>query len=133
MTEKNTNSVSAFRKYARYGYDNADFNIFEMCEAAKGATSNERDAAELVAVYLTLRTLEFTDRTETADLVKKVYFKYASRPLKKNEISLRVRRFATDSYMDERTVYRHLRIAKELFLNFCEIGIKNLKKFEKNY
>ena len=133
MTEKNTNSVSAFRKYARYGYDNAEFNIFEMCEAAKGATANQRDAAELIAVYLTLRTLEFTDRAETADLVKKVYFKYPSRPLKKNEISLRVRRFATDSYMDERTVYRHLRIAKELFLNFYEIGIKNLKKFEKNY
>ena len=121
------NPVSAFRKYARYGYDNVDFNIFEICETAKGASSNKKEAAEIIAVYLTLKTLEFTGKDETADIVRKVYFKYASRPLKKNEISWRVRRFATDYYMDERTVYRHLKNAKELFINFYENGMKNIK------
>ena len=127
MSEKYINPVVAFRKYARYGYDKTDFNIFEICEAARGASSNKKEAAETVAVYLTLKTLEFTGREEIAATVRKVYFKYASRPLKKNEISWRVRRFAADYYMDERTVYRHLKSAKELFINFYENGIKNIK------
>ncbi|MBQ7293282.1 MAG: hypothetical protein IJW79_06040 [Clostridia bacterium] len=126
MTEKNINPVSSFRKYARYRYDCLDFNIFEICETAKGGAANKSEAAELVAVYLTIQTLEFVGKTETANAIRAVYFRYANRPLKKNEISWRVRSFANEIYMDERTVYRHLKTAKELFLKFYENGIKNI-------
>ena len=118
------NAVSAFRKYARYGYDKVGIDIFEMCEIALGATSERQQAAELVAVYQTLRALEYSGREETAEAVRAVYFSLPERPLKKNEVSLRVRRFASESYMDERTVYRHLKAAKELFSKFYGIGIK---------
>lgn len=122
------NVVSAFRKYARYGYDNADFSIFEISDVARGAASNMLSACEIIAVYETLRTLEFTGKCETADAVRRVYFGYPERPLKKNEISWRVRRFAFEKHMDERTVYRHLKIAKDLFLKFCKAEIKNIEK-----
>ena len=129
MEKQKFDTVKAFRKYARYGYDKAGFNIFEMCSIAKGATANAESAVEIVAVFQTMQALEFLGRKETADAVRAVYFRYASRPIKKNEVSWRVRRFATEQFMDERTVYRHLRVAKALFLNFYENGIKNLKKF----
>lgn len=123
---KNTDKgyIHAFRKYARYGYDRAGLNIFEICDIARGATADAQSAAELIAVYQTLRALEYTGREETAAAVRAVYFSFPERPLKKNEISWRVRRFASKSYMDERTVYRHLRAAKELFSKFYENGIK---------
>ena len=126
---KNTDKgyIHAFRKYARYGYDRAGLNIFEICDIARGATADAQSAAELIAVYQTLRALEYTGREETAAAVRAVYFTFPERPLKKNEITFRVRRFSGESYMDERTVYRHLRAAKELFLKFYENGIKNKK------
>ena len=119
-----TNTISAFRKYARYGYGKNNFDIFEICDIARGATSSREHAVELVAVWQTLKALEYTGREETATAVKAVYFRSPERPLKKNEISWRVRRFAAESYMDERTVYRHLKTAKELFSKFYENGIK---------
>ena len=128
MEKNKSDAVRAFRKYARYGYDRAGFNIFEICDIAKGAAPSMESAAEIVAVYQTIQALELSGRKETANAVRAVYFRYASRPLKKNEVTWRVRRFATEGYMDERTVYRHLRIAKALFLNFYENGIKNIKK-----
>lgn len=127
MAETKFNAVLAFRKYARYGYDRADLDIFQMCDISRGAAESKQSACELIAVYQTLQALEFSGKTETADAVRNVYFRYAARPLKKNEVSWRVRCFAAERYMDERTVYRHLRIAKEIFLNFYENGIKNIK------
>ena len=124
MSVKNeVNAVAAFRKYARYGYDKARLDIFDICNIALGATAGKNDAAELVAVYECLKALEYSGRAETAQAVRAVYFRYADRPLKKNEIAWRVRRFAIEGYMDERTVYRHLKLAKELFVKFF-IGIK---------
>ena len=129
MTEKNDiNAVAVFRKYARYGYDKAELDIFDICSIALGATPEKKEAAELVAVYQTLQALEYAGRVETADALRTVYFRYAARPLKKNEIAWRVRRFAFESYMDERTVYRHLKLAKELFVKFY-CGIKKQKIF----
>ncbi len=127
MNKENPNPVSAFRKYARYGYDKSGLDIFDICNIALGATVGKKQAAELVAVYQTLQALEYSHRAETAEAVRAVYFRYANRPLKKNEIAWRVRRFATEKYMDERTVYRRLREAKELFAEFYADGIKNIK------
>ena len=119
--------VSAFRKYARYGYDRAELNIFQICDIARGVSPSVDGACQIIAVYETLRALEFSDRKETADAVRAVYFRYAARPLKKNEISWRVQSFASEKYMDERTVYRHLKRAKALFLKFYENSRKNIK------
>lgn len=127
MNKRTINVAAVFRKYARYGYDRAELDIFEMCDLIRGATSSRESAAEMIAVYRTVCALEAFGRDETVKALRAVYFRYADRPLKKNEISWRVRRFATDSYMDERTVYRHLRVAKTLFLKFYENGIKNLE------
>ena len=127
MTNNIKNPITAFRKYARYGYDKMGLDIFEICNIATGATVGKNEAAEILAVYQTLQALEYNGHKEIADAVRAVYFRYANRPLKKNEISWRVRRFATESYMDERTVYRHLRLAKTLYLKFYENGIKNVE------
>ena len=120
-------AVAAFRKYARYGYDKMELSFFELCDSARGAAPSRESAAQIAAVYMTLKALENFSRQETADAVRNVYFSYADRPLKKNEISWRVRRFASEGYMDERTVYRHLRVAKTLFSKFYQNGIKNIK------
>ena len=129
MERKNLDCVSAFRKYARYGFDKAGLDLFEMCDLARGAAPSKESALALVAVYQTMQMLECLGRKETADVVRAVYFRFPDRPIRKNDISWRVSRFAFESYMDERTVYRHLRAAKELFLNFYENGVNLSKKF----
>ena len=114
----NKEIILAFRKYARYGFDRLELDVLEMSRFISGATSNGDEALRMMAVYEAMRALSSFGMEETVEIVRAVYFKLPERPLKKNEVTMRVRRAAMELYMDERTVYRHLNTAKALFLGF---------------
>ena len=122
MDEKNTVTVSvrqdhaaiAFRRYARLGLDRRPVKPFEAYRVIRGVCRSEEEAVKLLGVYDTIRLLSLTDK-ESAEAVRAVYFAERGRTPRKNQTTLRVRRFAFENNLDERTVYRRLRSAKELY------------------
>ena len=119
MTDR-LHAASAFRKYARYGFDRRKLKPFDMYECIKGSVADIEQAHEMLAVYDTLRLLRFYGKEETVRAVHAVYFMYPGCRLKKNDLSFRVRRFATENYCDERTVYRRLSEALRLWVTLME-------------
>ena len=103
-----------FRKYARLGLDRSSLTPLEIYAVIRGVSKNERDALKLLAVYDTVRLLSLTS-PETLEALRAVYFFDRGRTPLKNQISHRVLRFAGEHHLDERTVYRHLKKAKELY------------------
>ena len=122
MDEKTTVAASvrrdhaaiAFRKYARLGLDKKGLRTFEAYYRIRGVCRSEEEALKLLGVFDMMRLLSLTDK-ESAEAVRAVYFAERGRTPKKNQISLRVRRFAVENNLDERTVYRRLKSAKELY------------------
>ena len=74
----------------------------------------------MLAVYDTLRLLVCEGRGEELRALQAVYFTRAGRRLRRNDISLRVQRFATENYMDTRTVYRRPARVKSLYFAVLE-------------
>lgn len=107
-------AAEAFRRYARLGLDKAELSVFEMIWRIRGVSRDEDDAMRLLGVYDMMRLLSLTDG-ETARAVRAVYFAERGRLPRKNQTSERILRFATENHLDQRTVYRRLRAAKELY------------------
>lgn len=107
-------AARVFRKYARLGFDKRELKPFEAYQRIRGVSQNEGDAAKLLAVYDMMRLLSLTD-PESAIAVRSVYFVEHGRLPLKNQTSERILRFATENHLDERTVYRRLKSAKELY------------------
>ena len=105
-----------FLRYARYGFGARERDPFSLYESIRGSVCCAREAAAMLAVADTLRLLRYMGRHETVDAVRAVYFSGRGRRLRRNEVSHRVRRFAAEHYLDERTVYRRLSDAKRLLL-----------------
>ena len=110
-------AARAFMRYARYGFDRRELHDFEMMACIGGCSGNMREAREMLAVYDTLRLLKYMKKKEVLQAVQSIYFQRRGKRLHRNDISLRVRRFAVENYYDDRTVYRHLAEAKRLFLS----------------
>jgi hypothetical protein len=104
----------AFRKYARLGLDRCEMKPFEAYARMRGVSKSECDAVKLLAVYDTMRLLKFID-SESESAVRAVYFADRGRYPLKNQTSERILRFADENHLDERTVYRRLKRAKELY------------------
>ena len=120
MAVRTDTSVRAFRKYIRLsaGFDNMSY--FDVCERLRRSCRCDSEALRLLAVYDTLITLRAQGKYECADAVSYVYFAEKGRVPRKNEVSFRVRRFAQKNCMDERTVWRRISEAKELYLAILE-------------
>ena len=111
---KRDEAAEAFRKYARLGLDRAEFGAFDMMWRIRGVSRDEAEAMRLLGVYDMMRLLTLTDK-ESAMAVRAVYFAERGRLPLRNQTSGRILRFATENHLDERTVYRRLRAAKELY------------------
>ena len=109
-------AVTAFLRYARYGFDRRGLSGFDMIDCIRGSTAGEDEAREMLAVYDTLRLLSYMNKREELRAVHEVYFPRHGRRLRRNDISLRIRRFAAENFYDDRTVYRRLAQVKKLFL-----------------
>lgn len=105
-----------FRKYARFGLDRRGLDPLRIYKLIDVCFSSERARLDMLAVFDTVRLLELNGEGDCSDAVRAVYFATAKRRAAKNEITWRIRRYAMESYCDERTVYRRLARARELYL-----------------
>ena len=116
---KRDEAAYAFRKYARLGLDRRRLKPFEAYAVIRGACRSEDEALKLLAVYDTVRLLALT-APESLMALRAVYFFDKGRTPQRNQIGHRVLRFADENHCDERTVYRRLRQAKEMYYHLTE-------------
>lgn len=124
--------TEAFRLYAKLGsptYEQARQKIYED-ELSKVSSFVPPDEAiiyaeqatekqtpyllDIMAVDKTIELLEQGEKTHIIAAVKAVYFAYPQQPIRKGDISERVRRYSIQCPTDERTVYRWLKEARLL-------------------
>ena len=110
MTEK---AERVFRTYARLGLCRYQSILDTVCRI-RGICSDSA-VLDMLAVFDTLRLLEFLGDSIALRAVKDVYFSTAGKKLRANEITLRIRRLADEMHCDDRTVYRKLKKARELW------------------
>lgn len=115
-----TKIIYAFRKYARLGLASERLSPFDAYARIRGCSKDEASAAELLAVYETVRFLRLLGREDALRAVDAVYFSLPRRALRKNEISERVLRYAFEQNCDERTVYRKLSYAFDTYKKFLK-------------
>ena len=109
MTER---AARAFRNYARMGLACSRSAIDIVCKI-RGICGDDT-ALDMIAVFDTLRMLEFLGDKIALRAVKDVYFATAKAKLHSNEITLRIRRLADEAHCDDRTVYRRLKKARDM-------------------
>lgn len=117
MTEK---AACAFRDYARLGLCSSKSALETVCRI-RGLCS-DAGVLDMLAVFDTLRLLEVSGEAIALRAVREIYFATAKRKPHSNEITLRIRRLADEAHCDDRTVYRHLRKARDLwyYIRSCE-------------
>lgn len=106
-------AARAFRNYARLGLTRSQSALEVACRIRGICTDSS--ALDMLAVFDTLRLLEFLGDGIALRAVRDVYFATAKAKLHSNEISLRIRRLAVEMHCDDRTVYRRLKKARELW------------------
>lgn len=112
---KTAGAARAFRRYAMYGFHKRRMKVFEAYASIRGIMPDDTKALDMLTVFDTLRLLSASGQGECVRAVRDIYFANRGRPMKKNELTLRVRRHAIDNYCDERTVWRRLLRARELY------------------
>ena len=110
MMEKATR---AFRNYARLGLVGSRSAIDTVCKIR--GICNDSAALDMLAVFDTLRLLEFLDDMIALRAVRDIYFATAGSKLHSNEITLRIRRLADEMHCDDRTIYRRLKKARDMW------------------
>ena len=120
--------TEAFRLYARLGcpsYERAREIAYEkelekrrlapaIAQAEKAVERQTPMLLDVLAVESTLSLLDKGEKGNIIAAVKAVYFVNPSSPLRRGDISNRVRRFAITYPTDERTAYRWLKYARLL-------------------
>ncbi len=113
VDRQRADSAAAFRRFAALGLHRTSSPIELLCRV-RGVCRDD-EALTMLAVGDTVRLLEFSGQSETARAVRAVYFtSRRSRP-RASEVSGKIRRFAAEHHMDDRTVYRRLATARKLF------------------
>lgn len=110
MTER---AARAFRNYARLGLVGSRSAIDTVCKI-RGICSDSA-ALDMLAVFDTLRLLEFLGDMIAIRAVHDIYFATAGSKLHSNEITHRIRRLADEVHCDDRTVYRRLKKARDMW------------------
>lgn len=109
---KQERAVGAFRAYARLGLCREESILGVICRIR--GICGDRTALDMIAVFDTLRLLEIAGEDLVLRAVKEIYlYPYTYR---KNELTYRVRRLADELHCDDRSVYRYLKKARELWL-----------------
>lgn len=117
MNEKSKDAVRAFRKYARLGLTSGTLNPIQKYKRIDMMCVSRRSKLEMLAVFDTFRLLEISGDQSTIYAVNSVYLRNLSHRLLRHDIGNAVRACATEQFCDERTIYRRLEKARELFLH----------------
>lgn len=110
MKEK---AAQAFRSYARLSLCSCTSALGVLCRIR--GICGDRTALDMIAVFDTLRLLELDEDTLALRAVKDIYFATARKRLRAGEITFRVRRLAYEEHCDDRTVYRRLEKARDIW------------------
>ena len=110
MSEK---AARAFRCYARLGLADSG-SAFEIVCKIRGICSDSA-ALDMLAVFDTLRLLEFLGDGIAIEAVSEIYLKTARSKPHANEITFLIRRIADRLHCDDRTIYRKLKKARDLW------------------
>ena len=113
--DKRNEILRAFRKFARLGLDNENWNPIQVYKRIEVLCFSHRSRLEMLAVYDTLRLLWLDGEIETINALRDVYFAGKAYRLTKHDISARVLAIAQENHCDERTVYRRLEKARILY------------------
>ena len=118
--------ANAFVKYAQLGISMGTADLPYPYLKMFGVSGRDHQLLrELLAAHECMLFLQLSGENETLFAVRQIYIEHirkrcsAERAPKKalrNDISDRVRRFAYENHMDERTVYRRLRRARDIFI-----------------
>ena len=85
-----------------------------VVQAERAVEKQTPTLLDILAVEETITLLEKGEKSNIVKAVKAVYFVNQQQPLRRGDISNRVRRFAITYPADERTVYRWLKEARLL-------------------
>lgn len=97
-------------------YATAAFRDYALALKSTGNVS-ESQSRDIAAVENMLKY--FSEKKPcVVSAVKAVYFIDAGLPLRKNTVSLRVRKYALLEHTDERSVYRDLKAARNKFAEY---------------
>ena len=115
--DKRNEIVRIFRRYARLGIDDSGLNPIQVYKKIDVLCSSRRSKLDMLAVFDTLRILELKEDTDTDTLIaiERVYFYGKAHRTTKYDLGSRVSELARDQYCDDRTIYRRLQKARELF------------------
>ena len=118
--------------YARIKGEEDIRSPLDMYNTIRGAfVGKERLACELWAVQECLIFLDVLGEQEVIKAIREIYIEpFSHAPLRKpskSEMSMRVLRFACENHLDERTVYRRLERARNLFKEILNRAIKYKK------
>lgn len=133
MRKDNTRDyiTAAFRLYSSLGcptYEKLRQDIYDrelnkhnmlnpeiaIKQAEKAVSEQEPMLLDILAVHRTLELLSQGEKKHIASAVKAVYFVEPTRPLRRGDISARVRRFALTCPASEKQVYKWLKDARKL-------------------
>lgn len=107
--------IRAFRKYARLGLYDKSRNPIQTYRRIELICSSRRSKLDMLAVFDTLRILELTGEDEALHCIRTVYFSDPALRLGRLEMGRLVTKCSFELYCDERTVYRKLQNARDLF------------------
>ena len=109
----NEKGAHAFRNYARMGLTSSR-SMLEIISKIRGMC-RDCTALDMLAVFDTLRLLEFLGDDIALRAVSDIYFATAQKKPEANQITFRIRRLADEMHCDDRTVYRRLKRARDLW------------------
>ena len=118
-SDKRNETIRAFRKFARLGLSNERLSPMQAYKRIDVLCPSRRSKLDMLAVYDTLRLLDFWDESASR-AVREVYFRAPSRRLTKTELSHLTEDCAAACFCDVRTVYRRLEKARELMEHIRE-------------
>lgn len=103
----------AFRTYARLGLCKSNSALEIICRIRGICT--DTCAIDMLAAFDTIRLLELSNDTIAIRAINEIYFSTSFGPIRKNEISYRVRHLADELHCDDRTVYRRLKKVRDIW------------------
>ena len=116
------NMTLALVLYSRLNLSSGRHSSLDVYRIIDGACGKNRELAlDLWATRELITILKIRKDELTLRALNDIYFapfsKNSQRRIKKSEMSDRILRFSSDNYLNERTVYRKLKKARELWFN----------------
>ena len=112
---KRNEIIRIFRRYARFNLASEGLNPIQIYKKIDVICSSRRSKLDMLAVFDTIRLLELMNDNDTLLAINRVYFDGRAHRVTKYELGRRVCALAQEQYCDERTIYRRLEKARNIF------------------